>query len=381
MRSKINTWQILPAFTLMFLCQALSAQKYYLFTGTYTKGTSEGIYVYRFDAGSGMVTPVDTAKNIQNPSYLTISRDGKSVYAVTENGGDKPGQLNAFSFDPRQGKLRLLNQKNSQGDYPCYITVSSNRKWAIAANYGGGSLIAYKLNKDGSLTDQYQLIKHSGSGPNKDRQESPHVHSTVITPDGHYLLVPDLGIDKVMIYQFNEASIENPLRPASKPAITITPGNGPRHLAFHPNGKWVYLMEEMGGQVSSWTYKNGNLTNFQHIDAHPDNYTGERGSADIHISPDGKFLYASNRYQANNLAIYSINPLSGMLKLLGFQNVLGSKPRNFIIEPSGKYILVANEESNDIRIFKRDKESGLLKPTQTIITVSNPVCLQLLPIK
>ncbi|ULQ53695.1 lactonase family protein [Flavihumibacter fluvii] len=363
------------------LCYSASqAQQYYLFVGTYTKGKSEGIYVYRFDGITGTITPVDTAKNIENPSYLAVSNDGKFVYAVNENGGTKPGQLSAFSFDQQLGKLTLMNQKESKGDYPCYITISSNRKWVIAGNYGGGNLAAYATNANGSLSDIVQVINHSGNSINKDRQESAHVHSTIFTKDNKYLLVPDLGIDKVMTYQFNASAKSEPLKTAPKPFTSITAGSGPRHLSFHPNGKWVYLIEELSGKVSAWLYKEGSLKLFQEVDAHPTDFKGERGSADIHVSPDGKHLYASNRGDANNLAIFSIDPSTGKLSTKGFQDVLGKTPRNFIIEPSGNFVLVANQESNDIRIFRRNTKTGLLTPTSTVIQVGNPVCLQLLSI-
>lgn len=358
-----------------------TAQQYYLFAGTYTSGSSEGIYVFKFDGKTGNAIPADTVRNIENPSYLAITNDGKNLYAVTENGGGKPGMINAFSFDQLNGKLSLLNQKESKGDHPCYITVSNNRKWVIAGNYSGGNLVAYATNSDGSLSDHLQLIGHSGRSANKDRQESPHVHSTNITPDQKYLLVPDLGIDKIMTYQFNSNAQQNPLQPAVVPFTAIKPGGGPRHLAFHPNGKWIYLMEELSGHVTVWTYKNGMLNFVQEIDAHTENFKGERGSADIHVSPDGRHVYASNRGGANNLAIFKTDPINGRLSLAGFQDVLGKTPRNFTIEPGGKFVLVANQDSGNITIFSRDAATGLLTPTQATINVDHPVCLQLLRIK
>lgn len=371
------------AFFLFMACffstTLVNAQSYFLFTGTYTNGNSEGIYVYKFDAATGRVSPVDTARHIANPSYLTLSDDGRFLYAVSENGGKDTGRLNAYAVDPAIGKLRALNSKSSHGDFPCYITVSKNRKWVIAANYGGGSLVAYEVNENGSLSDNFQLIQHTGTGPNKNRQEAPHVHSTIFSPDQHYLFAPDLGIDQVSIYRFNPSD-KQPLSEAKQPYAAIKAGNGPRHIAFHPNKKWMYVIEEMGGTVSAWNYHKGSVKEFQRIDAHPDNYTGERGSADIHVSPDGNYLYVSNRFQANNIAILKIDQITGQLTLRGFQDVLGKKPRNFIIDPTGQYVIVANQESDDIRFFKRDIITGLLAPTNTVIKVGSPVCLQLLPI-
>ena len=365
---------------IVLLAQAVFAQQYFLFTGTYTTGTSEGIYVYRFDANTGAISPADTARAVKQPSYLTLSADGNFLYAVNETGGNAPGQISAFSFNKATGKLQFLNKRPSFGDYPCYITVSNNRKWVIAGNYGGGNFVAYAVNEDGSLSDNYQMIQHQGKGPNPSRQEASHVHSTVFSPDQRHLLVSDLGTDKVTVYRFNENAASNPIAPVPAHVASTIGGSGPRHLEFHPNGKWVYLMEELSGYVSAWKYRKGKLTSFHRSDAHQADYKGDHGSADIHISADGKHLYASNRYQANNLTIFNINRKSGQITPIAYQDVLGNKPRNFIIEPSGKFVLVANQESNDVRIFRRNPATGLLTPTETMLSVGNPVCLKLLKI-
>lgn len=381
MRKLTLTAKIMVLLGIVFTSLATQGQEYYLFAGTYTSGKSEGIYVFRFDAKTGKVVPTDTLRNIDNPSYLVVSGNGNFVYAVSENGGSKPGMINALAFNQKTGKLRLLNSKPSKGDYPCYITVSKDNKWVMAGNYGGGNLVAYATAEDGSLTDRFQVIAHTGMGVDKNRQEGPHVHATIFTPDEKYLLVPDLGIDKIMAYRFDPASSGNPLQAAAKPFTGIPAGHGPRHLAFHPTGKWVYLMEEMAGAVSAWKYSKGALEPVQEIDAHVPGYAGDRGSADIHVSPDGRYLYASNRGNANNLAIFSIDPGNGKLTSSGFQDVAGKTPRNFIIEPGGNYILVANQGSDNIRIFRRDKATGLLTLTDNSIDIGNPVCLQLLPVK
>jgi 6-phosphogluconolactonase len=357
-----------------------SAQEYFLFTGTYTTGSSKGIYVFRFNAADGSATPLDSAR-ISQPSYLAVSHDGNFVYAVSETGGNTPGSISAFSFDKQSGKLTLLNTRTSFGDYPCYITVSPNRKWVIAGNYGSGNFVAYGINSDGSISDNYQEIRHAGSGKDRSRQEGPHVHSTVFTPDNKFLLVSDLGLDRIMIYSFDESAKEKPLKAAKQSFAEAVPGSGPRHLAFHPNGRWLFLIEEMSGNVSSWQYKNGTLKRTNSIDAHAPGYKGDRGSADIHVSADGRFLYASNRYAANDIAIFSIDQKNGNLKYEGSQDVIGKKPRNFTLSPEGKYLLVANQETDDIRIFRRNPETGKLTNTENIIHVGNPVCLQLYPIR
>ncbi|GAO43628.1 lactonase family protein [Flavihumibacter petaseus] len=358
-------------------CAAIPAQSQMLrlYVGTYTSDKSEGIYLFNFDPATGTATPGGVTSGVSNPSYLTLSKDGKNLYAVNENGGKEPGSISAFSVNPSDGKLTFLNKLPSGGDYPCYITASDNRKWVIAANYGGGSLVAYPLLIDGSLADKQQLIQHTGKGTNPDRQEGPHVHSTTITPDGRYVLVCDLGLDKIFTYKFNSEADQTALSAANPPFAATAPGDGPRHIAFHPNGRWFFEMGEMSGKVSSWQYKKGKMTMLQSVDAHTPQYSGDRGSADIHVSPDGKFVYASNRYASNNIAIISIDPKTGMMTNAGFQDLKVKKPRNFVIDPSGKYLLVAGQESGGIEVFERNAETGQLT-SKGIIDVPNPVCLK-----
>jgi 6-phosphogluconolactonase len=248
----------------------------------------------------------------------------------------------------------------------------------MVGNYTGGNFSALPVNKDGSLAPLSQTIQHKGTGPNKERQEKAHVHSTFFSPDYQYLLTPDLGMDKVMIYSFNAAQ-KKPLALATIPFAASSPGSGPRHLAFHPNKKYAYLVEEMTGTVRAFNYNKGALNAFQTIATHPADYKGQPGSADIHISPDGKFLYASNRGDENNIAIFSINPGTGKLTSVGYQPVRGAQPRNFMIDPTGKYLLVANQRTSNIEIYQRDLKTGLLQATLQQVDVPNPVCLQMLP--
>lgn len=354
-----------------------SAQHFYLFAGTYTTGKSKGIYIYDFNAQNGEVAYLGNTDSCTNPSFITLSPDGKFLYAVNETGRDRPGQVTAFSFDKENASLTYLNQQLSGGDDPCFITLDKSGKWLTVANYSGGSIAALPVNSDGSVAPYAQLIQHSGKSVNKQRQEKAHVHSTFFSPDFQYLLTPDLGMDKVMLYRFNP-SAKRPLLAAKQPYVRTLAGSGPRHLSFHPNKKWMYLVEELSGTVSAYNYRNGQLVKIQTIATHPDTYRGQPGSADIHISPDGKFLYASNRGEENNLAIFSINPQTGKLTGTGYQPVLGEQPRNFIIDPTGNFLLVVNQRSSNMVVFKRNKENGSLEPTQQIIDVPNPVCLQML---
>lgn len=363
-------------FTLL-LSSSVMAQHYYLFVGTYTNNNgSKGIYVYDFDAATGKASPVSSTENVVNPSFLTIAPGGKYVYAVNETNGNRPGQVSAFSFDAAKGQLTYINQQPSGGDDPCYVSVTKDGKWVFVANYSGGSLSALPVNKDGSLKPYAQLIQHTGHGINKSRQEKPHVHSVVLSPQQDYLLSADLGLDKIFVYKINKAATQ-PLSPATIPEVHTPPGSGPRHLAFHPNHQYVYLMEEMGGYVDAYSYSNGNLNLLQRIAAHPEDYKGDIGSADIHLTPDGRFLYGTNRGGENTITIYTVQP-DGTLKLQGFQSTKGVNPRNFTVDPSGNYLLVANQNTNNIVVFKINKQTGALTATGEEIKVPSPVYVQML---
>ncbi len=354
------------------------SQNYYLFIGTYTNGPgkSEGIYVYKFNGETGTAQPVSIAKGVDNPTYLTVAPGGKNVYAVNENGGAKPGEVSAFSFDAANGQLQFLNKQPVGGDGPCYVTVDKGNLWALVGNYSGGSLAALPIQRDGTLATASQVIQLKGKGV-KPQQEKAHVHATVLSPDQQFVFVPDLGTDKIMIYRFNpQAAL--PLSPAAIPFVALNPGSGPRHFTFHPSKPYAYVIEELAGNVSAYRYDKGKLTFLQRLSSHPKGYAGDIGSADIHISPDGKFLYASNRGASNTLAIFSIDPDSGKLTSVGFPSTEGVQPRNFIIDPSGQWLLVANQKTSNIVIFKRDFDSGLLQNTGNTLEVPNPVCLQLL---
>lgn len=350
---------------------SMSQTSRYLLIGTYTKGKSEGIYVYQFNTKTGDATMASKAP-ASNPSYLALSPDERFVYAANEDGGDK-ARITAFSFDKTNGQLQQIDQQSSGGDHPCYVSVNKTGKWVTAANYSGGSFSTIPVMINGTLGAP-NTVKHTGSSVDKERQESPHVHSTVFSPDDKYLFVQDLGIDKIMIYSFN-AGHGTP-QPAPVPFVATTPGGGPRHLSFHPNGKFAYLVEEMGGAVSAYKYEDGKLTSIQRISTVPADFTGKKWAADIHISPDGNFLYASNRTPSNTIAIFKINKSNGQLTSVGYEPTQGLVPRNFAIDPSGEFLLVANQDSDNVVIFKRNKKTGLLTDTGKKIEVGNPTCLQ-----
>ena len=308
----------------VFLLSSLygSAQNFYLLIGTYTGTGSKGIYVYNFNAQTGAAKWISNTDSVTSPSYITLSHNGNFVYAVNETNGARPGRVSAFSFNKNTGKLTFLNSELSGGDDPCYVAVSANDKWIAVANYSGGNMSVFPINKDGSLKPYTQLIQDSGSSINKERQEQAHVHESVFSPDNNYLLTPDLGMDKVMIYKFNPM-VKKPVQPASPGFVDETPGSGPRHITFHPNKKFAYVIHELSGTVTAYSYNNGKLKRLEEVPTHPDGFTGVIGSAEVFVSPDGKFLYASNRGDENTITIFSISPSTGKLKLVGYQPVLG----------------------------------------------------------
>lgn len=348
------------------------AQKLNLLIGTYTKsGKSEGIYVYEFDTKTGKSNYKNKAVGLTNPSYLALSNDQKFVYAVNEAGPGK-GAVSAFSFDKETGALSLLNQKPSAGDGPCYVAVNKSNNHVFVANYVGGSFSVLPVQKDGSLGDALQTEKFVHNGVGKGQQGKPHAHSTVLSPDEKYVFVSDLGNDEILEYSYS-AKNNTPLK--REDVIKVPAGNGPRHFEFHPNQQFAYSIQELTCDILAYSYKKGKLSLIQTIEGKPAGFNDKKSAADIHISPDGKFLYSSNRDEINDIAIFSIQK-DGGLTFVGRQSVLGKTPRNFVIDPTGNYLLAANQNSDNIVIFKRDKETGLLNDTGERIEVGSPVCLK-----
>ena len=354
-----------------------TAQQQWLFAGTYTGTGSKGIYVYKFDPANGTAIPVSTVA-AENPSYLALSADGNFLYSVTENGGSNPGSVSAFAFDKQTGQLTVLNTQLSGGDHPCYVSVDKNNKNLFVANYAGGNIAVLPLNEDGSIGAAVQTIKDDGHGPNKDRQEKAHVHTAVLSPDEKYVFYTDLGTDKINITKYKGGK-NNPIVPANPAFVSVTPGYGPRHLAFSNNKKTMYLITEMGSSVIVFDYNNGKPKQRQDITLLPDGFKGATGAADIHISPNGLFLYATNRGDANDISVFSINQENGELTFVERKPSGGKGPRNFIIDPTGKYLIVAHQNSDNITVYRIDENTGKITQTVSRTAVGNPVCLQFAP--
>jgi 6-phosphogluconolactonase len=359
----------------LIYAQKPAPKTYDLVIGTYTKGTSKGIYVYRFYTETGKLAYLSQVAT-SNPSYLCVSSNNKFVYAVNEDGKD--GGVSSFGFDAKTGVLTPINNQPSQGADPCYISVDKAQKNIFVANYSSGNLSVLPVNADGSLGAVKQNIKDEGKGPNEGRQEGPHVHTAVLSPDEKYVFYSDLGTDKLNATRYKPSDTQ-PLTPLPENLTTVMPGNGPRHIDFSPDHKYVYLITEMAGNIYTYEYHGGKLKQVQSITMLPDGFTGEVGAADIHISPDGRFLYASNRGTANDIVTFAINKDNGQLTYVDRVSSMGKGPRNFVIDPTGAFLLTANQNSDSIIIYKIDKTTGKLTAMGPRLTLGNPVCLKFAP--
>ncbi|MGE8555844.1 MAG: lactonase family protein [Chryseobacterium jejuense] len=338
----------------------LCAQSTYVFFGSFNHDKeTEGIYVYELNTLKGKLSKITSAKGVLNPSFLTLSPDGKYIFACTESKTKNAGSVSSFEFNPEKKTLTFINSQKTGGENPVYLTVHKNGEWLINGNYTEGSTSVYPISENGLIEPRVQNFQFSEGSVNPDRQDRAHIHSTVFSPDFKYVFLPDLGADKIRTYKF-DADKKEPLIEAEKPFISTSLGSGPRHFTFHPNGKFAYCIEEMGGAVSVYQYNNGKLDPIQRINTHSDQFKDNFESSDVHISPDGRYLYASNRGNENNIAIFSISN-DGTLKTVGYQSTKGNHPRTFTIDSSGKFLIVAHPVSGTAVVFKRNAETGLLK--------------------
>ena len=362
----------IAALFILFVSVKSFAQDANLLIGTYTQKGSKGIYIYHFDTATGKAIELSHTNSVSNPSFLAITKDKQNVYAVNE---DIEGGVSSFSF--KNNTLKFLQKLPSKGAHPCYISISPDQKNIFVANYTGGNIAQFYRFADGRLSNVRQLIQHEGSSTNKERQEKAHVHGVFFNPEGNYLFTPDLGMDQVSIYPY-KATTTPTLQTDKNLLLQSTPGSGPRHITFSKNGQLVYLVEELTGTVSVFQFKKGMVKKLQTLATHPDNFTGQAGSADIHLSPNGKYLYVSNRGDENNIVKLEVLE-NGLLNTQhrSYFSSKGIKPRNFTISEDGKWLLVANQDSDNIAIYKIDLNNGDLIDTGNQIKVSMPVCLVL----
>ena len=356
------------------------SQHTFLFVGTYTRTTSEGIYVYRMDNSTGVLERVAVTGGIKNPTFLALSPDNSHLYAVAEineHCGRPTGAVYSYSVSPDSGDLAYVNQQSTGGPGPCHLTVDATGAHVIVANYQGGSICVLPIQTDGSLGEMSEFIQHEGSSVNSHRQGEPHAHSVNLDPNNRFIYAPDLGMDKVMIYQLD---LDSGNLVANKPAfVQVAPGAGPRHFAFHPDGTRAYVLNEIGNTVTAfnWDPESGSLEEFQTVTTLPADFLETSHTADLHIHPNGRFLYGSNRGH-DSIAIFEIDPDTGGLTPRGWASTQGRTPRNIAIDPSGQFMLAENQDSDSIFTFRINDETGMLITTGSVIKVPMPVCIKFL---
>ncbi len=360
---------------LPLFASSAGATEFFVYFGTYTEGLSKGIYVSRLDTATGKLTEPNLAAETANPSFVALHPNRKFLYAVSEGGGPKAGAVSAFAIDPKTGRLAFLNKVSSKGGGPCHLNVDKTGKNVVVVNYGTGSTAVLPIEPDGKLREASSFIQHKGSSADKSRQEGPHAHSVNFSADNRFAVVADLGLDQVLVYKFDAA--KGTIAPNDPPFATVAPTSGPRHFAFHPHGKFAYVINEMKSTVTafSWDASHGVLKEIQTIGTLPAGFTGENDTAEVQVHPNGKFLYGSNRGH-NSIAVFSIDPKKGTLTPVEHVSTQGKIPRNFGIDPTGSFLLAANQDTNNVVVFRIDAKTGRLTPTGQVLQVGKPVCVK-----
>lgn len=359
----------------------IEANKFWAFVGTYTGKDSKGIYRFDFEPAGGKLTSRTLAGEASNPSFLAIHPSRKYLYAVGELPsfkGKNGGAVSAFAIDPMTGELSLLNQQPSGGAGPCHIVVDRQGKHALVANYGGGSAAVLPIEDGGKLGEPSCVVQHKGSGPNPKRQEGPHAHSINLDAANRFAVVADLGLDQVLVYRYD--ADKGTLTPNDPPAAKVAPGAGPRHFAFHPDGKHAYVINELANTVTAFDYdpQHGTFKEIESITTLPGGFKGTSHCAEVVIHPSGKFLYGSNRGH-DSIAVFTIDPETGKLTAAGHQSKGVKEPRNFVVDPTGAYLIVGNQKGNTLSTFRIDTKTGALEPAGEPVEAPVPVCIRFMP--
>jgi 6-phosphogluconolactonase len=347
-----------------------------VYFGTYTGAKSQGIYVSRFDSTTGKLSAPELAAETTNPTFLAIAPGGNFLYAVSEVDqidGKRTGAVDAFALDAKSGRLTPMNQQNSGGSGPCHVAVDATGKCLLVANYGGGSIAALPINADGGLGEAVTVMLHTGSSVNTNRQAGPHAHFILPSPDNRFTLDCDLGLDKVFINHLDAPAAK--LTPNDPAFMTVDPGSGPRHLLFSLDGKFVYVINELTGTITVFSYnaENAGMTQVQTISTLPKDFSGNNTDAEIALHPSGKFLYASNRGH-DSIAVFAVDQTTGKLTFVEHQSTMGRTPRHFVIDPTGHWLLAENQGSDLVVVFAIDPDTGKLRLTGQSISVGAPVC-------
>jgi len=358
------------------------AAEYLVYFGTYTRKASKGIYVSRLDTATGKVTEPVLAAETPNPSFLALHPNRRFLYAVSEmsGGGQKGGAVSAFSLDAAKGTLTFLNRVSSGGAGPCHLVVDKTGKNVLVVNYGSGSAAVLPLEADGRLKEASSFVQHQGSSVDPKRQQGPHAHSVNLAADNRFAMVADLGLDRVLVYRLDPA--KGSITPNEPPFAAVKPGSGPRHFAFHPGGKFAYVINEMASTVTAFTYDaaRGVLSEAQTITTLPADFSGVNHTAEVQVHPSGKFVYGSNRGH-NSIAVFTVDAKKGTLTSVEQVSTQGKTPRNFGIDPTGRWMLAANQDTDNVVVFRIDAKTGRLTPTGQVLTVGAPVCVKFVAVK
>lgn len=365
---------------LAFSLTPVRGQDKLMFVGTYTRGESQGIYSYRFNMETGAMRYLAVRDGVKNPSFLAVHPELDLLYSVCEvsefAGEQGRGGVAAFQLDRSNGQLKLLNQQASGGAGPCHINVDATGQVVLVANYGGGSVAALPIAADGSLKPLTALQQHVGSSVNPRRQQGPHAHSINLDRHNRFAVAADLGLDQILIYRFDASQAR--LTPHQPAHVKIEPaGSGPRHFAFHPSGRWAFVINELASTITAFAYDEsaGQLSAIQTVSTLPEGFTEGNSTAEVVVHPQGKFVYGSNRGH-DSIAVFRLDEATGRLSQIQVQATGGQTPRNFAIAPGGRFLLAANQNTHDIHVFRIDLETGKLSPTEHSVRVPSPVCIR-----